>query len=190
MRKSSRIGLLALGCAALMMVGSAGRAEQQPPADPVVSPMQQTAFERLRTATQLMQMGAAGQMKEVAIADTEYKIIRQAYVNDQIIINYPQVTGLSDRRKQEKINALISKEAMYWLDQYTEEQLGRLTLEVICEIKAQTPDLLSIFYFGLSYLQGAAHPLHVFYTTNNEEIGYWQPADDAFGEKLARAASW
>lgn len=154
-------------CVVLALIGGIGQADRKAAAGHPPYQMSQTAFDRLRKTAISMHVGVAGRAKkENAAGDAEYRIARHAYVNNGIMINYPQVAEMGDYAKQERINELIKKEALFLLAGYSEEQLSRLTLEVKCEIKVQKSEICSIVYSGYLYLQGSAHPLHVFYTTN------------------------
>jgi hypothetical protein len=113
----------------------------------------------------LMLIGCAGQAEKKADDDNmDYKISKQVYIDKNIMIIYPQVTGMHDHEKQEKINALIKAEALYMLNEHSEEQLTRLSLKH--EIKVQKPGMLSIAYSGYRELQDNAQSAFIFFTTN------------------------
>ena len=121
----------------------------------------------LLSCTMLLLAGCSGQDNtKVAIDNADYRIIKQNYVDRNIMINYPEIAGLADQAKQKEINELIKKEAFHLLNQYSEEELNRFYLTLDCEIKLQNPEILSIAYSGYRNLQGSAHPTHVFFTTN------------------------
>ena len=98
-----------------------------------------------------------------------YGISSANYTVKDIKINYPQITNLSDAKKQKSINEIIKNEALKVLNYYKEEQdniPSELSLDIKYDIKWQGEDLLSIQYSGIGYNKGAAHPNNLFYTTN------------------------
>ncbi len=94
---------------------------------------------------------------------TVYEIKEEVYEYEKIVIKYPQITGLSDQEKQEKMNEFIREDAMRDVE---DSKTEKATLEVNYEVSFQGTDLLSIKFIGYSYYPGAAHPNHTFYSTN------------------------
>ncbi|QIZ05706.1 DUF4163 domain-containing protein [Priestia megaterium] len=94
-----------------------------------------------------------------------YEIKKATYTENNIKINYPQLTKSSDHPKEKTINQLIKNEAIKVLNYYRPE-VQDLTLEINYEIKSKSPSLLSIQYTGVGYMNGAAHPNNHYYTTN------------------------
>jgi hypothetical protein len=94
-----------------------------------------------------------------------YEITKATYTENNIKINYPQLTKSSDQHKEKTINQLIKNEAIKVLNYYLPE-VQDLTLEINYEIKSKSPSLLSIQYTGVGYMNGAAHPNNHYYTTN------------------------
>jgi hypothetical protein len=94
-----------------------------------------------------------------------YYITQLSYVDKEIKLNYPQINGLSDRNRQEKINELIKGEAIKVLNYY--ENAGEeVSLGINYDITWMGTNLLSIQYSGVEYINGAAYPINLFYTTN------------------------
>lgn len=93
---------------------------------------------------------------------TVYKIMTERYSNKEIIINYPQISGLSNTSKQKVINNIIKDSAIRNFKDAGEEY----NLEINYNISWQSSNLLSIQYSGLGMGKGAAHPNNHFYTTN------------------------
>lgn len=123
--------------------------------------------------------------------NTVYKINKQSYINKKVMINYPEVAGLSDSEKQKKVNELIKAEALHMLSHYSEEQLDKLTLELNYEIKVQKPEILSIAYSGFRHLQASVYS--PFFTTNIDmrdgtrlRIQDMVNIDHDFSEKIER----
>ncbi|MTI47347.1 MAG: DUF4163 domain-containing protein [Firmicutes bacterium] len=80
-------------------------------------------------------------------------------------INYPQITGLSDTEKQDKVNNIIKEEALKVL-KYYENPFAPVEVDIDYNITLQEPSVLSIQYSGLGIVSGVAHPNKLFYTTN------------------------
>lgn len=99
-----------------------------------------------------------------------YQIVQETYtVNDarsDITINYPQVVGLSDNERQNRINELIRKEAVLLSlpgRPASDERL--LTVRSDYQIAWQSNNLLCIQYRGYIYVKGAPYsPDHLMIT--------------------------
>ncbi len=103
--------------------------------------------------------------------NTAYEITQASYIDKDIKVSYPQITGLVDANKQEKINELIKKEALEILDYYKDVE-EEVSLEIKYNIKWKGTNLLSIQYTGLGNIEGAAYPNNLFYTTNIDMNNY------------------
>jgi len=100
------------------------------------------------------------------ISDKEaYEITKENYTDNNIIINYPQISDLYDNEKQIRINEMIKSQALEVLENY-KDGISDLNLEMGYEIKYQGKDILSIQYIGLSATQGAAYPINEYNTSN------------------------
>jgi hypothetical protein len=87
-------------------------------------------------------------------------------MHDQNIkINYPQISNYNDSRKQQTINNLIKTSVLKVLEDY-QDDLSSLDMNIDYEIKYQGADLLSIEYLGLATVKGTAHPVNAIWTTN------------------------
>lgn len=96
-------------------------------------------------------------------SQNDYQII-DAYYNDRNIkVKYPQIIGLDDTNKQNKINDLIKNEMLKQVKQLSDEGVA---LDINYEIKLKGDTLLSIVYSGYRYMQGSAYPNNTFFTTN------------------------
>jgi hypothetical protein len=95
-----------------------------------------------------------------------YEIIKQTYTDRKITINYPQVTKMSNSKKQDILNAVIKSEAFHVLSWFSDSELDNFSMNLDYEVKWQSSELLSIKYSGVRYLKGAAYPTNVFFTTN------------------------
>lgn len=92
-----------------------------------------------------------------------YQLTKNVYKVKSVTVNYPQIINLGDDVKQEAINEIIKNNA---LEGFTEGIDENLTLEINYNIPLETSNLLSIQYYGLSTIKGAAYPTNEFYTTN------------------------
>lgn len=90
-----------------------------------------------------------------------YQLFEETYKYKDTIIHYPQITGLDDIIKQNKINSIIKDDALY-----QRTNVDNLGVEIKYTIELNNTDILSIKYEGIEYFKGAAHPNDVFYTTN------------------------
>lgn len=92
-----------------------------------------------------------------------YSINQNVYKNKNITINYPQVTNLGDDDKQSLINQLIKNDVVAYVNSSIAEDSN---LELRCNVKLKTGNLLSIEYLGVASRPSSAHPDNIFYTTN------------------------
>lgn len=92
-----------------------------------------------------------------------YQLNSNVYKNQNITINYPQITGLGDSNKQSVINELIKNDVVSYVNKNIAGD-SNLTLNYI--VKLQASDLLSIQYSGVASRSNSAHPSNIFYTTN------------------------
>lgn len=94
---------------------------------------------------------------------SKYQLTKNTYKTENITVNYPQITNLGDENKQKILNEIIKNDA---LEGFTEGVDDKLTLEINYKIPLETSNFLSIQYYGLSTVKGAAYPTNQFYTTN------------------------
>jgi len=95
-----------------------------------------------------------------------YNLTESNFTNNEgIEISYPQITGLVDLDKQDKINEMIKSDAMYYVEDY-DNVAEESSLEIDYNILWKGPKLLSMQFWGYSYIKGAAYPVDNFYTTN------------------------
>ena len=95
----------------------------------------------------------------------KYDITEVTYTDNNININYPQISNLSDSEKQDRINELIKTEALVVLESYKDD-INNLNLNMNFEIMYKGSDILSIKYLGLSSVKGTAFPTNEINTTN------------------------
>ncbi|WP_127529794.1 polysaccharide deacetylase family protein [Paenibacillus kobensis] len=100
----------------------------------------------------------------------DYNITEADYTSGNMSIKYPQITGLDDAGRQNKINELIRNESLKVLHYYTDPGNqgipDNLDLDITYQIALKDANRLSIQYAGLGDVAGAAHPNNLFYTTN------------------------
>jgi len=100
----------------------------------------------------------------------KYNVLGETHILDDeynnIKIEYPVIIGLSDENMQKTINEIIMVEALNVYNYYDYEDRGHLELDVTFNIALEDESVLSIQYYGLGYVENAAHPNKLFYTTN------------------------
>lgn len=114
------------------------------------------------------EVGAVPKTASVKSSITKYEIKEFNYIpknNTNIIIKYPQLINVKSSDIQTKINTIIKSEALKLLDTYQSNE-SNITLNVSYTIKCKSKNLLSIAYIGYGYLEDAAYPINLFYTTN------------------------
>lgn len=92
-----------------------------------------------------------------------YGLTENVYKNKNITVNYPQITNLGNNNKQSAINNLIKNDVVTYVNKNI---AGDSSLKLNYSVKLQTPELLSIEYFGVASAPNTAHPNNIFYTTN------------------------
>ncbi len=97
--------------------------------------------------------------------DKNYSVETQSIVEGDITIKYPQIIFLEPNPGQNKVNEMIKEEAGKVMRYYDNSTEG-LNLEIDYQIQRQDEEMLSIQYAGVGYVEGAAHPNNLFYTTN------------------------
>lgn len=103
-------------------------------------------------------------LADTGIASERYEVISQTYADKGIQISYPQVTGMTDVKKQEKINAQLKGDALRPLGYFPD--LSSVGMDINYEIKLQNSHILSIVFSGTTDTCGGSHPVGQFYTTN------------------------
>lgn len=88
-----------------------------------------------------------------------YEVTGDTFTEGDIVIQYPQIAGLTDTERQDRINALIKDDATA-----IAEEGG--TVDIAYTVTWTGPNLLSIQYSGLRNIEGSAYPNNLFYTTN------------------------
>lgn len=79
-----------------------------------------------------------------------------AYESGNISIKYPQVIGLSDANLSEALNKIIARAALRDIE--TLSGVDVADYEVTYKVTCNSPELISVYFEGYSYFQGAAHP--------------------------------
>lgn len=115
--------------------------------------------------TQTTMPGTDDTTDEFTQGKTSYVVNRESFSEgEDIIIYYPQISGLDDQERQDKINEIIRQDARSVLPE--DNDLSKLNLELDYEIKWQGSNVLSIWYDGMEYYEEAAHPNNIIITTN------------------------
>jgi len=96
----------------------------------------------------------------------EYEIVPEDYENGSVHIRYPQLRQLNaPPERMQMINALLRAEALKGLHYY-KDTTHPYTLSIDFTVTLRSSKLLSVQYRGSGYVDGAAHPNPLFYTTN------------------------
>lgn len=96
-----------------------------------------------------------------------YELSPELYTyNEQININYPQISIFGKPNEQEKLNEMIKERAYSYLDNYSPEEKETFSLDMDYSVSLENEGLLSIQFSGYSYVEGAAHPVDIFDTIN------------------------
>ncbi len=86
------------------------------------------------------------------------------------IITYPKIYSVVRDENMYQLNNLIREDVIKvikWYESYNDEDtIENLDLNIKFEIVLLNKNLVSIEYYGLGELEGAAHPDKIFYTTN------------------------
>lgn len=103
--------------------------------------------------------------------DDSYKILDLTYSKKDSLMNcdikYPQISGMVNSSKQQKINNILREEAIKGLNYYNYKgREGFLELQIDYKFVLSNKAVLSIQYSGVGYVSNAAHPNGLFYTTN------------------------
>jgi hypothetical protein len=94
----------------------------------------------------------------------DYELAAEVYSEGDITITYPQMMNLADSAKQTEINKLLFNEAYKVMNFYPETE--GLELEIDYIVSFINPNFFSVQYSGTGFVEGTAHPSHMFYTTN------------------------
>jgi len=120
-----------------------------------------------------------------------YQITEKVFMEKDIKIKYPQIEGLIDSAKEEKINKLIEADVLYGIEEDTGENLN---LNLAYKIRLKSADTLSIEYDGEGYNENASYPVNWYFTTNidvksGEKIKLTDvvAADDSLVKKFRRS---
>ncbi|MFB0841349.1 hypothetical protein [Paenibacillus oleatilyticus] len=95
---------------------------------------------------------------------TSYTVDNSIYREDEIIVEYPHISNLSDHEKQNTINEILKTEAFSVLGDY--KNTKDLALKIEFKITREDRNLISVKYYGVGYEKGAAYPSNLFYTVN------------------------
>ncbi len=86
-----------------------------------------------------------------------------------ISIEYPFISGLGDRKREDKINDLILSEVLSYIQPIDDIDKGQY-YKLSYEVKYQDDKILSVVYTGHFFSDTSAYPIDVFSTTNIDLI--------------------
>ena len=95
-----------------------------------------------------------------------YQVVRQTYTDRAISVTYPELSGMSDVEKQQRLNQLIRSEALTVLADYGESELENLTVKLDYVIVRQDSELFSVRFNGSRFLKGTAYPSRLAQSVN------------------------
>ena len=95
-----------------------------------------------------------------------YQVVRQTYTDRAISVTYPELSGMSDVEKQQRLNQLIRSEALTVLADYGESELENLTVKLDYVIVRQDSKLFSVRFNGSRFLKGTAYPSRLVQSVN------------------------
>jgi hypothetical protein len=102
-----------------------------------------------------------------------FSLEEKTYASGNISIKYPQITGMTDTAKQDRLNKLIYRSASRDSDDIKQEA-GAVDYELTYTVTLNTPELISVAFSGYSSTEGAAHPSQFLYTVTldvkNEKV--------------------
>jgi hypothetical protein len=98
------------------------------------------------------------------LSTTDLNFTEKTYTNGTVTIKYPQLTGMTDSAAQEKLNKIISDAALRDLDSLKNESDTEYELNYMLTYKS--PNVISIYFDGYMYAQGAAHPNQFLYSVS------------------------
>ena len=90
-----------------------------------------------------------------------YQIKKTLYQSGNLTIQYPQLTDMTDKIKEQQMNELLKTEAIKFVTQYGDND-SSLSMEY--QVTMNTKDTLSVLYSG-DY-NGGIYPTHLIFTTN------------------------
>jgi stress-induced morphogen len=91
------------------------------------------------------------------------QLTKTTYQNGNIIIHFPQLTGMENSTKEKQVNELLKNEITQFVHQYEKDDTA---LDMDYEVIMETKDTLSILYTGYYNVKGGAYPSHLLFTTN------------------------
>ncbi|ADL50387.1 hypothetical protein [Clostridium cellulovorans] len=95
---------------------------------------------------------------------TSYDFIKVTYTENNAEINFPEITGLNDKTKEDTINSLIKTQILNEFDKYTSSDY--INFKVNYKITLYSNSLLSIYYYTLLSAPDLPYQHPMIYTTN------------------------
>ena len=95
-----------------------------------------------------------------------YQVVRQTYEDRAISVSYPELSGMNDAEKQQRLNQLIRSEALAILADYEASELEKLTVKLDYVIVRQDSKLFSVRFNGNRFLKGTAYPSRLVQSVN------------------------
>ncbi|MFF2093857.1 hypothetical protein [Paenibacillus sp. NPDC058174] len=92
-------------------------------------------------------------------------INKMSFSNQQVAIQYPEITNLDSPEQARKLNEVLKSDAMQIIDYFGgNEQSNEVNADYVSKLTGD--NLISVAYSGSSYVKGGAYPRSFFVTTN------------------------
>ncbi|RDU23827.1 polysaccharide deacetylase family protein [Anaerosacchariphilus polymeriproducens] len=105
------------------------------------------------------------QETQTETTEKTYELKSETFKENEVIIEYPQLTNYTDADAQEKINGIIKENALRYKQTFAGEG-DPVTYELKYEAMKQDSDFLSIRFLGYVSYQQSLHPNNFIYTLN------------------------
>lgn len=104
-------------------------------------------------------IGEEGDQTASGLTEATYTIEMKEYEYKNIHVDYPQVKGLGDKRKEDKINRLIENHLIAGIiaDNPDHEPPDESGMELECRVALQSQELFSYCYVGVGFRDDGVH---------------------------------
>lgn len=126
------------------------------------------------------------------VQSEQYKFNMGVYMKDKVRVSYPQLTGLADIAKQDKINNMLREKAISVHISNQADADQSYEAESNYSIKCDRDNVISILYTSYANFENSAHPFNIAYAItidvkNAKELkltDFVSKVDDTFITKL------
>ena len=100
--------------------------------------------------------------------NAKLKAAIQTYEKGSVSIQYPVISGMNDASRQEKLNEHLKENALAVLTSFPDSKepidQEKDSLEIKSDVISADTGRVTVIYHGLYNMEGAAHPVNLFYT--------------------------